>query len=94
MSSKLSLSRAILCCDTVEPAMLNDRSLVALDAGIDRISLATVDKRGSEDELTRQSPPVQNVVVWLLLNFLLQIRCHLVLGNVTQRKKRPARQGY
>jgi hypothetical protein len=53
MFSKLLLSKAVLRCDTVEPAMLNERSLAALDAGIARISLATVDKRGSEDELTR-----------------------------------------
>jgi len=43
----------VLRCDTVEPATMNDRSLAALDAEIDRISLAKVDKRGSEGELTR-----------------------------------------
>jgi len=53
MSFKLSCT-VVLRCDTVEhAATLNDRSLAAIDAGIDRISLAKLDKRGNEGELTR-----------------------------------------
>jgi len=53
MSSTISLSSTVLLCEIVEPATLNDRSLAALEAGIESISLATINKRVSECEFMR-----------------------------------------
>jgi len=48
MSFTVSLSSAVLLCEIVEPATLNDRSLTALEASIESIALLTIDKRVSQ----------------------------------------------
>jgi len=53
MSSTVSLTSAVLFCEIVEPATLNDRSLAALEAGIESIALANLHKRVSEREFMR-----------------------------------------
>jgi len=53
MSSTVSLSSAVLLCEIVEPATLNERSLAALEVGIESIALATIDKRVSQREFMR-----------------------------------------
>jgi len=49
------MSSAVLLCEIVEPASLslNDRSLAALEAGIESIACSTIDKRVSEREFMR-----------------------------------------
>ena len=41
---------AVRSCETVQSATLNDRSLAALEAGIDKIPLAAEDRRGKDAE--------------------------------------------
>jgi len=39
MSSTVSLSSAVLVCEIVEPTTMNDRSLAALEAGIENLKV-------------------------------------------------------
>jgi len=85
MSSTVSLSSAVQLCEIVEPATLNDRSLAALEAGIESIVLATIDKRVSEREFMRhQSRTLPLVLLGRVATFIYRyfVRMQLAVSDV------------
>jgi len=85
MSSAVSLSSAVLLCEIVEPETLNDRSLAALEAGIESIALATIDKRVSEREFMRhQSRTMPLVSLGRVATFICRyfVRMQLAVSDV------------
>jgi len=87
MSSTVSLSSAVLLCEIVEQVTLNDRSLAALEAGIESIALATIDKRVSERKLMRhQSRTLPLVSLSRVATFIYRyfVRNQLAVSDTTQ----------
>jgi len=85
MYSNLSLSSAVLLYEIVEPATLNDRSLAALEGGIESIALATIDKRVSEREFMRhQSRTLTLVSLDRVTTFICRhfVRMQLAVSDV------------